>query len=301
MPKLPLGILTLVVVILGCIAQAKSDDDVHWQVGRYSIDVARMGPADEWSSLERLTISINGKVAYTLEGQRVLTDWKDFMDTDIPGSIKLPETGLGGPQDPLHLGMPTLVAVDWSGGMHCCFTLHIVMLGDHIQALPAIKLFDADEIGFVELPSRKQTVLLIPDFTFAYWYASFADSSAVRVPYSFDSVKKAYLPDVELMRQPAPSDTVLATWRDEARAATSNGLDVPRVITERVLELIYSGNLGTARSFLASVWPHSKEQEMPYWDNLITCQIRFSPAWPAIAKLNRLSPDKAASGCRKHM
>jgi hypothetical protein len=299
MHKLPLGIFTPLAVFLGCIAQARSYDGVHWQVGKYSIDVARMGPADEWSSLERLSISTNGKAVYKLEGQRVFTDWKDFMYTDAPGSIKPPERDVASPQDPLHLGTPTLVAVDWSGGAHCCFTLHIVMLGDHIRPLPVIELFDASEIGFMERPSRKQVVLLIQDRTFNYWHAPFAFSSAVEVPYSFNTVRKRYLPDAELMRRPVPSDAVLATWRDEARAADINEADVPRAITQRVLELIYSGHLATARSFLTSVWPHSKEQQTRYWDDLTKCQIKFSPAWQAIAELNGLDPDKHTSGCQK--
>ena len=186
---------------------------------------------------------------------------------------------------------PDAIVTGWTGGAHCCFTLHALWLA-HDFRQQIIPVMDNDETGF--LPDERgpdaPPKLRFGDFTFAYWRASFADSPAPTVIFRFDPPTGRYAPDIDAMRKPAPDDAAVAAMAKEIRDAER---DLPKgdsppapLLWKDMLDLIYSGNAPAARRLFDMAWPEDREGK----DVFLACFAeRLSKGiWWRSEKLGRL-------------
>ncbi len=186
---------------------------------------------------------------------------------------------------------PDAIVTGWTGGAHCCFTIHAVWLS-HDFRQQIIPVMDNDETGF--LPDGRgpdaPPKLRFGDFTFAYWRASFADSPAPTVIFRFDSPTGRYAPDIAAMRKPAPDDTAVAAMAKEVRGAER---DLPKgdspaapLLWKDMLDLIYSGNAPAAHRLFEMAWPEDRDGK----DEFLACftEKPSKGIWRRSEKLGRL-------------
>ena len=192
---------------------------------------------------------------------------------------------------------PNLILTGWSGGAHCCFTLHVFSLAPPLVH-QAIAVDDNDEVGFLaegDAPPR----LRLADFAFAYWRASFAESPAPRLILRFDPATRRYRPDFAAMRQDKPDDAALA-----ALAAQSGGARPTPALWGAMLDLIYSGNAPAARHLLDLAWPKGQRGER-HFVACFTRQLHGGRLWQRFHLGSSLDADAAfppvrisTRGCR---
>jgi hypothetical protein len=142
---------------------------------------------------------------------------------------------------------------DYSGGAHCCYTVHVIRLGADASE-DRIAIRDSELVlDRTTLPPR----LRFYDFAFAYWNASFADSPAPLVVLAWDRKSRRYVPDIAAMRHPAPTAAQIAASAAEVRRRlAARPADEPDpALWGRMLDLIYAGNAAAASRFLDLAWP----------------------------------------------
>lgn len=168
-----------------------------------------------------------------------------------------------------HAGAaPNLILTGWSGGAHCCYTLHVFSLAPPLVH-QAIAVDDNDEVGFLvegDGPPR----LRFGDFAFAYWHTSFAESPAPTLVLRFDPATRVYRADFAAMRRDKPDEAALA-----ARAAQTGGAPA---LWGAMLDLIYSGNAPAARHLLDLAWPKGQRGERHFLA-CFTRQLRGGRQW----------------------
>jgi len=186
---------------------------------------------------------------------------------------------------------PDAIVTAWTGGAHCCFTIHALWLA-HDFRQQVIPVLDNDEAGFLPDERRPDAPpkLRFGDFTFAYWRASFADSPAPTVIFRLNPPTGRYAPDIEAMRKPVPDDAALSTMARDIRDAEQNlqkGDTPPApLLWKDMLDLIYSGNAPAARRLFDLAWPESRKGK----DEFLACftEKLSKGIWWRSEKLGRL-------------
>ncbi len=195
--------------------------------------------------------------------------------------------------DMTGLGKPDLLLGEWSGGMHCCFTFHILELGDRPHEIATVPTRDSDYAHFEDLSHDGSYQFVGWDFTFAYWGTGFMQSPAPRIVLRFNGRRFELAPD--LMRQVPPSAQELKRKKIEAHDGKWEGENPPPVLWGTMLDLIYSGHAGLAWKFLNDGWPTGHPgkatflhdfcrqlEKSPYFSNLRPtigpAPCRFTPA-----------------------
>jgi hypothetical protein len=160
-------------------------------------------------------------------------------------------------------GKPNAIVSEWSGGAHCCFTMHVFEIGDHFEEIARIEADDSDGAHFVDLDHDGFYEFEGNDWAFAYWGASFMDSPAPRIvlKYRDGRFRLAF----DLMRKPRPSPQDLARmahviesdsgWNPEAAPDCADSCDVPIALWKNMLELMYGGHTDLAWRLFDESWP----------------------------------------------
>ena len=292
--------LLAAVLYLMCLASlshaATVGDGVEgeWKIRHYHI-VIQKSEDPQGGPTSTLTVFHDRKQLYKISNGALWLNPRSFL-TESEDSNEPYEVGA----DVLKLGEPSLVIQGYSRGAHCCFDVTILYLGDHFRAMPTIPLFDAEAVRFHAAKGHKALAMSTHDFSFGYWRAPFASSSAAPVTFSFNPAAHHYIPDGDLMRAPLPDDL-------EAKAAAAKAAQTklqadgqayaPRELTQPILDLIYTGHLKDAQSFLNQAWVGTDAARDDYWSDLTTCQLRLSPFWPTVAEMNGLQPAKPVGKC----
>src|SRR5260370_8455526 len=112
--------------------------------GRNQTDEARFGEyvirTYRWPEPEGcLLILKRGRVVYSLESTKFKIGSNFESRTSIPVGTDI--TGAG---------KPNAIVAEWSGGAHCCFTLHVFELGEKFKEIARIK---ADHSDGARLPN----------------------------------------------------------------------------------------------------------------------------------------------------
>ena len=151
---------------------------------------------------------------------------------------------------------PNAIYVGYSGGAQCCYTAHLVWIEGrvHHQEIP---LGESD----LKIEARAGSPRLrFGDFRFANRKAPSASSAAPEVVLAYDPRRGEYGLDPDAMRKPPPSDAALADQATEIRnkdqALAGDALD--SALSAAMLDLIYSGNAGSARALFDAAWPEAK-------------------------------------------
>jgi hypothetical protein len=171
-------------------------------------------------------------------------------------------------------GSPELLLVDWGGGAHCCFTFHIIELGDRVRETAKIDAGDSDYAHFEDVNQDGKYEFVGWDFTFNYWHASFAESPAPRIVLQFNGKTHELAP--ELMRQPAPSSGDLESKSVDVRKMEWADRFPPPLLWRTMLDLIYTGHSDLAWQFATASWKPENIAKQAFLDEFCG-QLAGSP------------------------
>lgn len=200
-----------------------------------------------------------GKRVYQMTGYSFALGYP--LDQDQPPDSVKPALGM----DFTGEG-PGLLASEWSGGAHCCYTFHVFELGTRFKTVPAIPLLDADESAFVRRPGIKGLVLTSVDYSaFSGFPDDFAGSPAGQLLLSFQGDR--FRLDLALMRADAATSTettkCAALFKQSRDWKDTSGAGQPLGMWYYATDLIYTGNAVQVWRFLDQAWggkPGDKQQ-----------------------------------------
>src|SRR5579862_7567044 len=147
-------------------------------------------------------------------------------------------------------GKPNAIVSEWTGGVHCCFTLHVFELGEPFHEIAQIEADDSDTAHFIDLDHDGYYEFEGYDFAFAYWKTAFAFSPAPRIVLKYRGGRLRLA--LDLMKQPAPSTEEFAArlraiksdreWGPEAPPSCDHDCGVPVALWRNMLVFMYGGH-----------------------------------------------------------
>ena len=265
------------------------DDELPCTRGRKKEDEARFGkylvrtylPIDPRSVIDEgcLQILKSDVVVYSLVSQ----DFK--IGKNFEGGERIP---LG--TDIIGDGNPYAVVADWSGGAHCCFTMHVFQIGDRFSEFAQIDAGESDTAHFVR--SRDGTYEFDAyDWGFEYWRTSFEGSPAPRVILKFRDGR--YRLATDLMKTPDPSAADFAGMLDDVRTddawssksapdcAQPEGCGVPVILWRYMLDLMYGGHPDLAWKLFYESWPKQQDGQATFARHFCA-RLSDSAYWPEL-------------------
>jgi len=201
----------------------------------------------------------------------------------------LDRDSLGLPRDLNDDQIPDVIIETFSGGAHCCFVQYVVSLGNRFEVLDTI-----DHAGlWSDRDGDRLWEVTASDLTLDYWKLPHSDSP---IPFVIlEATDSGFVPNVELMRKPAPTATeVLAVlrdarsrdWRDYNKLSETMFMSPAQAVLHRhLVELIYSGNAKTGLEVLETGWPLFILGREQYTLDLLE-KLRTSPYWEVLAEMN---------------
>jgi len=150
---------------------------------------------------------------------------------------------------------PNLILRSYSGGAHCCYTLHVITFVPALR-VQSIPIMDSENIR-VYGPQGDVPRLQFWDSNFGYWGTSFASSPAAQVTLAWNARSGRYEADIDAMHQSAPADSTLNTQAQAlSKVPTENPANPwpPVALWARMLDLVYSGNSTAARTLVDRAW-----------------------------------------------
>lgn len=187
------------------------------------------------------------------------------------------------------LGKPNLLLSEWSGGAHCCFTFHVLELGDHPREIATVEAEDSDYAHFEDMNRDGVYEFVGWDFTFAYWHAGFLQSPAPRIVLRFNGARYELAPD--LMRQTPPSAEQLNLTEGKVRDGEWEEGYPPPLLWETMLNLIYAGHSDLAWSFMDAAWAPEHTGRAKFLQDSCT-KLATSPYFPRLRRTIPTAPCK---------
>lgn len=183
---------------------------------------------------------------------------------------------------------PQLVVNGWSGGTHCCYTVHLVEIGEHPRLIQSLETGHSGSDPFTKLDDDAAHEITLPDWSFANWPGSFANSPVPHVILHWDG--QQYVPSPKLMR----TGTML--YQMQERRQPQSEEETVSAIFQDALDMIYAGRMKAARTLLKQLLPptpNNTRLQREFFD----CKLPSSPFWPFVAGLNNLTPKPVAANC----
>lgn len=257
-----------------------SGKDLPCPQGRKKKDEARFGDfvirTYRWPNPEGcLQILKSGAVVYSLES----TDFKSgnnfWHGAPIPVGTDLTGTG-----------KPDAIVSEWSGGAHCCFTLHVFEIGDKFREIAKIQADHGDGSNFEDLNHDGSYEFVGYDWAFAYWRTAFMQSPAPRVVLKYREGRFRLALDLMRTADPTPkkfADTIERVrsdgeWFTHSATDCGQGCRVPVALWKNMLDLIYGGHSDLAWKLLDESWPKTLEGEATFANDFCS-QLRKSRYW----------------------
>jgi hypothetical protein len=239
-----------------------SGEDPPCPQGRNQTAEARFGEyvirTYRWPGPEGcLQILRHKRLVYSLES----TEFK--IGGNFEGGVNIP---VG--KDITGAGKPNAIVGEWSGGAHCCFTLHVFELGPRFREIAQIKAENSDGANFADLDHDGFYEFDGHDWAFAYWRTSFAFSPAPRIVLKYH--EGGFGLALDLMSTPSPSSGEFAAlvqrvrsdddwWSGAEQKNCDDGCGVPTSLWKNMLELMYAGHADLAWKLFDESWPaHQK-------------------------------------------
>lgn len=164
-------------------------------------------------------------------------------------------------------GRPNAIVSEWSGGAHCCFTLHVFELGKKFREIGKIEAYDGDGDNFVDMNHDGSYEFVGHDWELRYWKASFGESPAPPIILKYRGSK--FRLALDLMKTPEPTpeqfsdliDTVQSDdkWSSNIAWDCDQGCGIPPVLWKNMLDLIYGGHADSAWKLFDESWPKKLE------------------------------------------
>jgi hypothetical protein len=182
---------------------------------------------------------------------------------------------------------PNLVVWQWTGGAHCCYAFDIFQIGDTFKLIDHLETGHGIDSDFKDLRGDGNLELVTYDWAFAYWHTTFVDSPAPTVILRYRNHK--YRPDLELMHKPAPTEHQLQRMAEELKSKFAHAgkfIDddkwaAPPSLWGKMLDLIYSGNMDSARKLWNLSWPKNHPNKKLFWRDFIK-ELQDSPYYKDI-------------------
>jgi len=185
-----------------------------------------------------------------------------------------------------------LMVVEWTGGAHCCHYLYIIALEEAPFLIQKIDLEHSELPDFEDLDGDGVVEIVMKDWTFAYWKASYALSPAPIVILKFDGRKWTYAPSLNKRN----GSFLLESRKREIKrhfkhvmrdAAFGDREDTgaPVLLWDGLLTLIYSGQSREARSLLEASWPADNPNRHRFEYQFLE-QLKQSPYYERLLALN---------------
>jgi hypothetical protein len=144
---------------------------------------------------------------------------------------------------------------EYSGGAHCCYTLHIFDGAGYRLWREAFTLETSHTAGeFDDLDGDGTYELRINDWSFAYWKTSFANSPAPEVILRFRDGSAHVAGDLMLKPAPTPGEVEKKAAEIRSNAQWKSG-NPPAELWRYMLNLIYGGQGKSAWQFFEQAWP----------------------------------------------
>jgi hypothetical protein len=191
---------------------------------------------------------------------------------------------------------PDMIVSYFTGGAHCCMYHYVFELEPAFKLLATLYDADDDLSHFADLGKDGHYYYLTADWTFAYWWLSFAGSPShsVVLRYVDDAIGGSFHLAMDKMLTPAPTpkewEKARGDVRGELRLEEENMVnELPNVLWQEVLDLIYTGHSDLAWRFLDEVGPRA--QQDPYPDLEAFCStLKASPYWLDLAPTLKDAP-----------
>lgn len=191
-------------------------------------------------------------------------------------------------------GRPDMIVSAYSGGAHCCLAHYIFELEPTFRLLATVNDMDDDMAHFER--DGERYYLHTADWTFAYWWQSFAGSPnhSVVLRYIDDNKDGGYHLAMDKMSTPAPTEE---EWQ-KATDAVRRELDLerqhmwnelPDVLWQEVLDLIYTDHSELAWKFLDEVGPMARQGRFPDLADFCS-RLKTSPYWSDLEPTLRNTP-----------
>jgi hypothetical protein len=260
--------------------------------GAYVLRIYHFHSCGSWACLR---IFKHGRLVYSSESSGFT------FGGNFEGSPKIP---IG--TDVLGDCKPDALVVEWTGGAHCCFMIHVFELGEKFKHIARIEADDSDHAGFVDLNHDGTYEFVGYDCIFAYWGTSFMSSPAPRIVLKYRNGKFHLAAD--LMRTPAPSAEELSAMvrsvrSDEEWCPSPTGADcdvpgtVPVSLWAKMLDLMYGGHANPAWRLLDESWLLEKQEKINFIGNFCD-QLIKSRYWPELKSLVGGCPQITATHSR---
>jgi len=193
-------------------------------------------------------------------------------------------------------GHADMIVTEWTGGAHCCRLDHVFELRPKVRLLAELHAQDADESHFADLDKDGRYYYVTADYTFAYWWGSFAGSPVHEVILRFVNDRNGgqYHLAFDKMARPAPSE---AEWAD-ALARVKGELDLndtnmannlAQVLWQEVMDFIYTGHSDLAWKLLKEVGPKAQQGGYPSLTDFCLT-LKASPYWPDLRETMHGTP-----------
>ncbi|RXS93774.1 hypothetical protein [Silvibacterium dinghuense] len=188
------------------------------------------------------------------------------------------------------LGRPDMLVSLWTGGAHCCRVDYVFELRPQFRLIAELDARDSDTAHFEAIDGHYD--YFASDWSFAYWHSSFAGSPVAPVVLTYSEApgqKAGFHLALDRMKQPAPSAAewadALAQVRQELKRDNSGmANELPGVLWNEVLNLIYSGHPRLAWKFLEAAGPKAQQGNNPSLEDFCST-LKTSPYWPDLQPL----------------
>lgn len=203
--------------------------------------------------------------------------------------------------DVTERGNPDMIASFSTGGAHCCGFHYVFELKPRFRLLATLSDRDDDLAHFEDSHTDGHYYYITADWTFAYWYGSFAGSPnhEVILRWQDDGSGGGFHLAMDKMYRPAPSEkewnSALSQLRDDLKLEANNMVNfLPQDLWQEILDLLYTGHSDLAWKFLAEVG--RKAQQNPYPDLADFCStLKTSPYWSELEPTLKDVPKQCAA------
>jgi hypothetical protein len=199
---------------------------------------------------------------------------------------------------------PLAIFSSYSGGAHCCTTLHVLFPGKELK-LQELTLGNA-EASITQDWAGGAPRLSFGDDSFAYWNVSFAGSPAgsVMLDWSAEGYRLS-----DSMRSDAPDADGLKALREEistglvafggpytpmaaSETAPATKGELDPAIWSGLLDLIYSGHADIAAQTFDAAWPAEVKGKRAFWRDFVK-QMESTWIWAPWNLKDQLDPEMA--------
>jgi hypothetical protein len=150
-------------------------------------------------------------------------------------------------------GIPDVLVLQNSGGSHCCATWLLFSVGPSLRLLSKVQNESSYSFPLKNIKGDGVYQLIVADWTFASWNASFAESPIMEFLYAVENGTYKFAP--QLMRGSSKSEEDLVRlaakvpWEEGAREDV-----IPPEFWKGALTLILTGNADQVRRYAVLAW-----------------------------------------------